>query len=135
MSVDPVAAEPPMAGDVARMLIHGPGAGGRARVEQFIRTVYARQYDARLMEFAPVLVARELGSEIVAAAGYRRATEALFLEQYLDAPIESYLGSPGPVDRRCIAEVSHLSASLPGEGRRLMGQIAAHLATPQEAHR
>ena len=129
MSVDPVAADPPMAGDVARLLIHGPGAGGRARVEQFIRTVYARQYDARLMEFAPVLVARELGDEIVAAAGYRRATEALFLEQYLDAPIESYLGSPGPVDRRCNAEVGHLSASLPGEGRRLMGQIAAHLAT------
>ncbi len=129
MPVHQVAAEPVIPVDDERLTILGPGAAGRSRVEQFIRTVYARQYDARVAEFAPVLVARTRAGEIVAAAGYRRATEALFLEQYLDHPIETYLGARDPVDRQCIAEVGHLSASLPGEGRRLMVQIAAHLAT------
>lgn len=129
MPVHQVAADIPIQGDGGRFTIHGPHAFGRARVEQFIRAVYARRYGARLAEFAPLLVARTLGDEIVAAAGYRPATEALFLEQYLDHPIEFYLGGQVAVDRGCIAEVGHLSATRPGEGRRLMVQIAAHLAT------
>ena len=126
--------------------LHPPGAHGahhrprlsaydlhapqRRRVERFIQAVYRRRYGARIAAFAPVLVAVECGSRLLAAAGYRPADEPLFLERYLAAPVEACLRAhvdPAPPRER-IVEVGHLAAIRIGAGRLLMPLLGRHLA-------
>lgn len=114
-----------------RLAVHGPHDAGRASVEGFIRRVFEQRYGASLTSFAPALVSLSDDSGIVAAAGYRRAgAGALFLEHYLDAPVESLLGQRvGQTPARAaIVEVGHLAAARAGEGRRLILQLGPHLA-------
>jgi hypothetical protein len=102
----------------------------RTRVERFIQAVYRRRYGARIAAWAPVLVALEFGPDIMAAAGYRPAGAALFLERYLAAPVEECLrahASPAPPRER-IVEVGHLAAVRMGAGRLLMPLLGRHLA-------
>lgn len=106
---------------------------GRESVERFIHRVFVRRFGARVQRFAPQLVClRDPDSgDIVAAAGYRRASSGpLFLERYLERPIEQSLAEPGqlPVAREGIVEVGHLAAERAGEGRRLIVRLAHHLA-------
>lgn len=103
----------------------------RREVERFISEVYARRYGAHVCHFAPVLAYLREGAEIVAAAGYREAHQSpLFLERYLDAPVEVLLGRGSGVvpGRASIVEVGHLAATRAGEGRRLILMLGAHLA-------
>ena len=65
----------------SRLRVHLPGDPERADVEAFIAATYARHFGARLTVFAPNLVSIREGDAIVAAAGFRVATEALFLER------------------------------------------------------
>lgn len=125
----------PGAGPVARrseFAIHPPGDPHRHEVEDFVRRIYARRYGAHISDFAPVLVSlRDHGGSLVAAAGYRHAAHApLFLERYLDAPVESLLAAHGDVQpqRERIVEVGHLAAARAGEGRRLIFLLGPHLA-------
>ena len=112
---------------------YSPSDPQRIAVERFIQQVYARRFGARVQHFAPQLVClrdRESG-EIVAAAGYRQASEGpLFLERYLARPVELCLAQPdGPIPVRTgIFEVGHLAADRAGEGRRLIFRLAQHLA-------
>lgn len=107
----------------------GPQDPERAEVESYIRDVYRDRYGAEVRHFAPRLVAlRDGAGEIVAAAGYRAAAAGpLFLERYLDAPVESLLASPPP-PRSHVVEVGHLAATRAGEGRRLILLLGPHLA-------
>jgi hypothetical protein len=111
---------------------HGPDDPQRAEVEAFIRGVFRERFGATVRGFAPVLVAlRDEAGTLLAAAGHRSADAGpLFLERYLDAPIEQHLrGAAGaPVPRTRIAEVGHLAASRAGEGRRLIALMAPALA-------
>lgn len=113
-----------------RMSVHGAHCPERAHVEDFIRAVYRKHYDARLSVLAPTLVALRSGEEILAAAGYRPATERLFLERYLDAPVEVCLArsTHDAPDRPVIVEVGHLAAVRNGAGRLLMPMLGTHLA-------
>ena len=112
--------------------IHRAGAADRLEVEDFIRRVYRERYGADVNQFAPVLVslADETG-EVVAAAGYRPGDRGpLFLEQYLAAPIETYLVQGPSVipERSRLVEVGHLAAIRAGAGRRLILLLGPHLA-------
>jgi hypothetical protein len=126
-----------LAGAVSsRLCVCGDADPGRESVERFIHRVFARRFGARVQRFAPQLVClRDPDSgDIVAAAGYRFADHGpLFLERYLDRPIEQHLAEPGhwPVDRAGIVEVGHLASGRAGEGRRLIVRLAHHLATQQ----
>lgn len=97
----------------------------------FIQRIYAERFGARVREFAPTLVCLEEDGRIVAAAGYRLASEPLFLEQYLDAPVERLLGGGVDdrrrIDRGAIAEVGHLASCQPGASRRLIAALTVHL--------
>lgn len=112
---------------------HGVGDPARPRVEEFIRRVYDERYGARVRQFAPVLVSLSDGADpdapVLAAAGYRVATQPLFLEHYLDVPIEHALAvDAARPPRERIVEVGHLAAVRAGEGRRLILRLAQHLA-------
>jgi hypothetical protein len=114
-----------------RLATHERQDPGRRAVEAFIRNVFEASYGASLSTFAPVLVSLSDESGIVAAAGYRRADAGvLFLERYLDAPVEALLAqqtATAPA-RAEIVEVGHLAAARAGEGRRLIAQLGPHLA-------
>ncbi len=99
-------------------------------MEALIRVVYDRRYGAQPLAFAPVLASLSDTLGPVAAAGYRPAQhESLFLERYLDRPVEDCLQmiGGGQVSRSQIVEVGHLAATRPGEGRRLIHCLTAHL--------
>jgi hypothetical protein len=118
-------------GSALRLVVHGPRDSGRAAVEAFIAGIYAQRYGARVATFTPHLVSLQDDAGIVAAAGYRSAdSEPLYLERYLDAPIEQILARQTGVQssRAGLFEVGHLAARRAGEGRRLIHLLGQHWA-------
>jgi hypothetical protein len=111
--------------------VYGLETPGRTRVQDFVKDIYSEGYGAHITEFAPVLLAlRDAQGALVAAVGYRcAAIEPLFLERYLDVPVEqALLGAQAPRSARSgMAEVAHLVALRPGEGRRMMVELVRWL--------
>lgn len=109
-----------------------PDDPDRAPVERFVQEVFRRHHGAQVRRFTPVLVAmRNARGELVAAAGYRCAADGpLFLERYLNGPVEALLDveDASAVSRHSIVEVGHLVANEAGQGRRLILQLGAYLA-------
>lgn len=106
------------------------GSPHRARAETFIADIFQRHYDAELSSFAPNLMLLEKDERIAAVAGWRCAgTESLFLENYLDVPIETAVSrlAGKPVDRLRIVEVGNLAAEVRGGGVEVILTLAAHL--------
>ncbi len=113
------------------LVVLRPGESDQQPARAFIRHVYADRFGARVGEFAPTRVCLQDEGRIIAAAGYRLATEPLFLERYLDQPVDRLLGGPAAdrraIDRSAIAEVGHLSSTRSGASRRLIVALAVHL--------
>lgn len=92
----------------------------RGAYEQLIRSRYAAVHGAELLEFMPSLLG-VIGArgEPLAVLGYQSAAAGpLFLEQYLDAPIEQILscrdealGSSMRFDRQRIVEVGNFASN------------------------
>lgn len=99
-------------------------------VEGFIAGVYRDHFDASVASWAPTLVTLSHGGRLVAAAGYRGAESPLYVERYLDAPVEQAIAAHTGhrVAREHVVEVGHFASVQPGEGRRLLLQLARHLA-------
>lgn len=106
-------------------------AVGRAEVEQFIGEVFRKAYGAKIKRFKPCLMSlRDHGNRLVAACGFRSAAlEPLFLENYLDQPIETVLSKHTGllVKRSDIVEVGNLSVIEPGMARYLIAAIVNQL--------
>ena len=103
----------------------------RACLERFIADVYLRRYGARISHFAEQLIAfQDAAGNWVAAAGYTPATDApLFVEQYVDAPIEEALTARigAPVARHLVVEAGNLAAVGPGAARTMIVSLAVLL--------
>lgn len=109
--------------EVDRLCHLGPEDSGLRQLEAFTAAQYARRYGAHLAEFYPHQLALYDGTALRACVGFRPAAEGrLFLEQYLDEPIEAVLGARfGRLrGREGIVEVGGLAAARPGAGRRLI---------------
>jgi hypothetical protein len=92
----------------------------RPLVEDAIRKLYRKRYDAVLSSFAQTIVVELNPSGAVeCAAGIRFGNEAFFSECYLDLPIEQVLGDhlANVIHRDCVVEVCHLAGT--GSGRSL----------------
>lgn len=107
-----------------RALGHRGRPDERARVEAFIRERFASRYGARVRHFMPTLLQleNERGT-VYGAVGVRSAAlEPLFLERYLDGPIEAEIarhdGSRPLRDQ--IVEVGNLAALGAGHARLLI---------------
>lgn len=102
-------------------------AADRAEIEQFIHDVFAKTYGADIQHFMPDLVSlRDEDSELVAAFGLRKADRSpLFLEQYLDAPVETVFSRRfnQNITRSQITEIGNLAVSNP----RNAGILIAHV--------
>ena len=108
----------------------GKDSPRRCDVESFIRNVFAQHYGANVTYFAANLLLLEKGSRMVAAAGWLGAdTDRLFLESYLDAPIEQAIGqlTGRSIQREQIVEVGNLAAIKPGGSLNIIGALASYL--------
>lgn len=93
----------------------------RAEVEKFIRAVYQANFHAQPSQLLPhLLVSFNPTHHIDFALGMKPADEGkLFLEQYLDQPVEHYIESlvERPIERHTIAEIGNLAATHAGAMR------------------
>jgi hypothetical protein len=88
----------------------------RAAAEALIRAVYRLHYGAEIMALPRLLAVRtDEDKRVVCAAGVRTAADGFFSEAYLDAPVETAIGSSTgqAVDRRSIFEVTTLASRSP----------------------
>lgn len=111
---------------LAFRLNDGTGAE-RTRVEDYIAAQFHQFYGARIRHFMPWLLSYGKGSEMHGVLGLRRAShEPLFLEQYLDEPVEAQLGAVAgtPVARTDIVEIGNLVATARGGSRLLFLMLA-----------
>lgn len=103
----------------------------RPVVEAFVAERFRIEYGAELYHFMPMLLALyDAGGRLVGAAGYRLAgDEALYLEQYLDSPIEITIQRECGLllPRSAIVEVGNLGAITPGGARHLIREVTDYL--------
>lgn len=92
---------------------HAAGQADRAPVEALIRQRFASAYGAQVSQFLPYLLSVRQQDTVTAALGVRLADAGpLFLETYLDQPVEQCLAAAtrGPVVRSGIVEIGNLAA-------------------------
>ncbi|MET0380132.1 MAG: thermostable hemolysin [Spongiibacteraceae bacterium] len=117
--------------------LHAPHSAERAPLERFIQSAYQRVYGAQLSEFMPLLLELRNAGGCQAALGMRPATimrpgavaTPLFLENYLDQPVEQVIaGRVGrPVARGDVVEIGNLAAATRGASPLLFLITAAAL--------
>lgn len=122
----------PMAGPVSRryrLQAAERSDPERAELELFVAEAFHRRHGARIHSFMPTLLGLyDNAGAISAVAGYRLAgREPLFLEQYLEEPVEQALGAclPGIIKREQVVEIGNFA----GAGCRPARQLAALLPT------
>jgi hypothetical protein len=106
------------------------GSPRRQEAESFIRKVFAQHYGADVSAFAPNLLLVEAHRRLIAVAGWRAASaEALFLERYLDMPIEVAMAqlADQTVVRERIVEVGNLAAEKAGGSIHVIITLSRHL--------
>lgn len=103
----------------------------RDRVERFIESVYARGYGSCITQHYPTLMdVHDASGHVAAAVGMRRAGEDhLFLERYLEAPIEDIATQAygEPITRDEIVEIGNLASAGNGASVFLFVTLAAYL--------
>jgi len=96
-------------------------------LQGYIQAAYSQEFNARIPHFLPCLLGLyRADGLLVGACGLKLAgSERLYLEQYLDQPIEAAietrLGSPARRDR--IVEVGNLACSEPGNARLMFAAL------------
>jgi hypothetical protein len=125
---------PDAPGDAAHgPLVLKPLVGlARDRGLELIRRRFQQEHQAHLTHFMPRLLGLVDANGVLAgAAGCRpAASETLFLERYVDLPIEQAITAVAgePVARNEVVEVGNLAADSPGCARVLIVALTAWLA-------
>jgi hypothetical protein len=105
-------------------------AACRAEVEAFIQAVFKVTYHANITEFMSTLVAlRDNNGVLMAAFGLSSAAEEpLFLEQYLDVPIERLMSDQlgKTIQREQITCIGNLAVSNPRNAGVLIAHVIQH---------
>ncbi|HBN16001.1 MAG TPA: thermostable hemolysin [Pseudohongiella sp.] len=102
----------------------------RTDMEQCVSRHFSNVYDAQITQFMPLLLGLEMQGEIVAVVGLRTADdEPLFLQQYLDAPIERLISAASTLAASTsdIIEVGNLVSTSPGMARLLIVALTHYL--------
>lgn len=108
-----------------------PDHAERPALEAFIAAEFARVYGARVQHFCQMLAGcRDACGRWIAALGYTLAGDGrLFLEQYLDRPVEAAIAERVgvPVAREQVVEVGNLAGRSAGAARALIAFMTHHL--------
>ena len=109
---------------------HRINGASRTEIEGFISRSYIDNFDAKLASFLPILVSgQRLGGQVNLAFGLSPAASSpLFLENYLDEPVESVLSQQidRHVNRSAVVELGNLAFDGPHDMRRDFIAIARH---------
>ncbi len=108
--------------------LHTVDSPQRAGLEAYIAEQFDAAYHARITGYLPLLLSMQCQGRYSAVAGLRPATDGpLFIERYLDRPIEAELAarSDTPVARRDIFEVGNLVATHRGVSQLFFAILAA----------
>jgi len=125
--------QPP--GQGFRLEAVGVDAAGRGELESYVRAAFLARHGAVVRTFMPTLVAfRDRTAVLRGVVGVRGADEeSLYLEQYLDRPVEDALatalaahGVEG-VQRARIAEVGNLAGNNCRAAVRMVAHVPAYL--------
>jgi len=111
--------------------LHGRTCPERQEIEHFIAAKYRQIHNAELNEYLPLLIGVHNKDELICGAGFRPGLyRPMFLEQYLDTPIEQQVAtlSRQPVDRCSLVEIGNLAIASKGYGPFFMALMAAVLA-------
>jgi hypothetical protein len=107
------------------------GAALRGELESFVAHAFQDKHGAQIHSFMPDLLGMHNASgELRAVAGCRPAgQEPLFLEQYLDEPVEALLSARlgQPVARREIIEIGNLASNGCRQARHLVSLLPRYL--------
>jgi len=104
------------------------GDAETSEVEDFVRECYRERHQADIREFMPAFLTLRTNAKLVGVLGFRPADQArLFLEAYLDEPIEKTLGQRIGIEpqRSTLVEVGNLVSSTPGGARWLISSSTA----------
>ena len=107
------------------------GEPGRDVVESYVRAAFQRKHEATVANFMPALLAfHDLAGDLRGVVGLRGAAHgALYLEQYLQQPVEAAIASATgcEVVRREIVEIGNLAAANCRTAVRMVALLPAHL--------
>lgn len=112
-----------------RLMERSTGEPGRERLEHFVAETFAQAHGATVQAFMPSMLGLEDGGgRLRCVLGYRGAgADELFLERYLDRPIEQSIaraaGLDAAIPRGSIVEVGNLA----GRGCRAAMHLVARL--------
>lgn len=109
------------------------GSRERSEVEAFVSDAFARKHEATVTSFMPTLLSfRDPAGALRGAVGLRGAGEdSLYLEQYLDRPVESAIAfaTGRPIRRRQVVEVGNLAGANCRTAVRMVALLPADLLT------
>ena len=98
-----------------QLCLHAADDPRRGELEQFVQRAFAERHQARVCSFMPTLLGmRNDRGGICAVAGFRSAAEEpLFLERYLDEPIDRAIAmaTGQAISRSQIVEVGNLAGN------------------------
>lgn len=110
----------------------GDGDGDRGELEAFIHARFESIHHADVHHFLPELIGlQDSHGRLIAAAGMRPASQgALFLERYLDEPLEGVVSrlAGRAVAREQLVEVGNLAALSAGSARVIITAVTWLLA-------
>jgi hypothetical protein len=95
--------------------VAGSDAPDRAELEAFVGAAFRRGHDATVTSFMPTLLSfRDRGGDLRGVVGLRGAAlKPLYLEQYLEQPVETAIATATgqPVRREQVVEVGNLAGA------------------------
>ena len=107
------------------------GAPQRAELEAFVARAFERRHDARVQNFMPTLLSfRDASGELRGVIGLRgAASQPLYLEQYLEQPVEQAIATATGrlVERRHVVEVGNLAGANCRTAMRMVAALPSHL--------
>ena len=111
--------------------LHDQTSERRGEAEQAVKRIFRQVYSADIGDFSPMLLTAERNDKIDTVIGLRNAAQdPLFLESYLDEPIEQLLKRQHnlTIERQCFIELGNLVAIRSGSSRMLFIVLAFALA-------
>lgn len=113
-----------------QLSLHGRQSADRQRVETYVARQFQSVYGASINEFMPLFLSLGCNDQLSAVTGIRPVEEQpLFLEQYLDQPIEKEVVRvfETPANRLSVVEIGNLAATHRGSSQLLFVLLAATL--------
>ena len=118
-------------GPALRLAEARAGTPERAELEAFVQSAFARKHDASVTSFMPTLLSfRDAGGALRGVIGLRGAApKPLYLEQYLEQPVEAAIATATgqAVQRHQVVEVGNLAGVNCRAAMRMVAALPAYL--------